>query len=280
MLIKPKIKSETHDSWDGLLGGKINFLQSKDYRTAIDPILLAAFAATILHGSADISPKNWEQKQIVELGVGTGALMLCYLYHSYHFCRGEFADMPGYQGFDCNADFLNFAQKSVRNNLFSKHLTRLHLQQCDIAQLPQKSSQKSSYDAVFMNPPFLSHEANAGHPRSWARSRALYQGDTPLSVWVQVAANLLVAKGRIFMIHRADKIHEIVTLLNQKFGEIIIYPLYSKISKPAIRVLIAAKRNSKADSLVFSGLYLQEENGDYTPQARAILQGDAGLEIL
>ncbi len=245
-----------------LLDGRLTMMQARDYPIAIDSVLLASLVAGHYQRMVDdrqsdrLYPKN-----ICELGVGTGGVMLCLLYHAQNLWNSASLD---HQGYDCNGDFLALAQESL-----DKNNVQAQLHQCNI----QDISKRSCFDALVMNPPYLPFNKQAGKPRSAMRSQALYEGDVPLAQWLDMAGKLLVSGGWLFLVHQASRLDEIISLVTQKFGDVTVYPIYSHQGKAAKRILLAAKYCSGGGFSLLSGLVMHEENGAYTEQADNILRG-------
>ncbi len=246
---------------DVLLDGKLTIIQAEDYPVAIDTVLLASFVAGHYQRMADDrQSQKFYPKNIGELGVGTGGVMLCLLYHAQHLWR---TSSPDYHGYDCNGDFLALAQQSLQLNHFQAQLHHADIQ--DI-------SARGCFDALVMNPPYLPFDKQSGKARSDMRSQALYEGEVPLAQWLDMAGKLLVSGGWLFLVHQASRLDEIISLVTPKFGDIMVYPIYSHQGKPAKRILLAAKYCSGGEFKLLSGLVMHEASGAYTQQADDILR--------
>ena len=75
------------------------------------------------------------------------------------------------------------------------------------------------------------------------------------------------------MINRAEALDEILALLHGRLGEICVWPLYSKPGQAAKRVIVRARKDSRAPLKLAPGLVIHEDDGAYTPAAEAILRG-------
>ena len=269
-----------------LLGGKLRFVQSESFRTSLDPIFLAAFAYSF---GLPPAKKHASRQKIAELGIGSGAVMLCYYFYHHYFNgaqnqgeenpHGQESQYPfHYDGFDKIQDYPTLIEQSLRLNSFTQNLIEGQDYQLHQTHL-QAIKARADYDMVVMNPPFFSFNPDSGSPRSDARNDALYEQETPLTLWLDVAGKLLRPKGRLVMIHQAGRIHEIITAIAPKFGEMILYPLHSKAGQAAKRILLVAKLGSKAETQILQGLQIHHENGDYTAIAQAILHGQEILPL-
>ena len=249
----------TANKIDSLLSGRVKIAQAKDYKATIDSVLLADFVAR--HYSDDGNSKRGH-RNIAELGVGTGAVMLCVLHYFARYNIGT-----DYDGYDCNQHFLDLAQESLRLNGYDAPDKTLH--HCDIRAI----SKRNCYDAVVMNPPFLAFDEQAGMERADMRSRALYEGEVKLADWLNMAGKLLNHHGWLFMVHQAERLDEMIVHL-KKFGAIKIMPIHSYHGKAAKRILLAAQLGSKAGVRIMPSLVMHDSDGSYTAQAQKILQGE------
>ena len=83
------------------------------------------------------------------------------------------------------------------------------------------------------------------------------------------------------MIHRADRLDEIIRVLTERrwFGSLVVLPIHSRAGDPAKRVLVSARKERYAPIVIKSGLVMHEADGSYTPAAAAILDGQAFIDL-
>jgi tRNA1(Val) A37 N6-methylase TrmN6 len=85
--------------------------------------------------------------------------------------------------------------------------------------------------------------------------------------------------GRIVVIHRADRLADLLALLGEKCGSFAIRPVQPFADQPAKRVLVHAIRSGKAPLRLLPALVLHDRSGaKHAPEADAILRGQAALE--
>ena len=84
--------------------------------------------------------------------------------------------------------------------------------------------------------------------------------------------------GSVTLIHRADRLADILALLGAKCGSFQVRPIHPFADAPAGRVIVRAVRGGKAPLQLLPALVLHERGGaKHTPEAEAILRGEAGL---
>src|SRR5262249_36941780 len=100
-----------------------------------------------------------------------------------------------------------------------------------------------------------------------SRKRANEEVEADLGVWLRVALEMLRPKGALVLIHRADRLHDVMALLHGRAGEIAILPLWPKAGKPAKRLIIRARKGLRTGAATLPGLVLHEADGKYTAAA-------------
>ena len=84
--------------------------------------------------------------------------------------------------------------------------------------------------------------------------------------------------GRITVIHRADRLADLLALLAEKAGSIQVRPVHPFADTPAKRVLVRAVKTGHAPLLLLPPLVLHRRgDNSWTAEVEAILSGDAPL---
>ena len=87
--------------------------------------------------------------------------------------------------------------------------------------------------------------------------------------------------GTITVIHRADRLADLLALLGAKAGSFQIRPIHPHADDPAGRVLVRAVRGGRAPLRLLPPLVLHQRGGaKHTDEAEAILRGAADLPWL
>jgi tRNA1(Val) A37 N6-methylase TrmN6 len=132
------------------------------------------------------------------------------------------------------------------------------------------------FDQAICNPPFFDDpgELRAPHP---AKTGA-WMADAGLATWVSFLSKSVREGGTITVIHRADRLADLLTLLGEKAGSFRIRPIHPFADQPAKRVLVRAVKTGKAPLVLLPSLVLHDrEGGKHTAQVEAILRGQAAL---
>lgn len=132
------------------------------------------------------------------------------------------------------------------------------------------------FDAVMSNPPFFDDPATLRAP-SPAKSGA-WMADGGLSAWTSFCLKAVREGGTITIIHRADRLADLLGQLAPKAGSFRIRPIAPFADAPAKRVIVRAIKTGKAPLVLLPPLVLHDrDGGKHTAQAEAILRGEAAL---
>ena len=231
---------------DYLLDKKIKIYQPVDgYRASSDAVLLAAAANTIKPNS-----------KILDIGSGTGAISLCL---AERFKKFD----PEIIGVELQKDLVNLANMSAEANNFLK----LKYINADIF---SSGLDFCSFDHVFSNPPYF----DSNMPTSPYKGKATAHtfNEKNLKDWTDVCIKMIRPQGWFYMINRAEALKSILNIIANKLGDISIFPLYSKEEQCAKRIIIKAKKDSKAPLNIKPPLCIHSNDGKYTSRAQDILR--------
>jgi tRNA1(Val) A37 N6-methylase TrmN6 len=237
---------------DALLGGQLKLRQPADgYRVAVDPILLAAAV-----------PANPDQT-ILDAGSGVGAAALC-LAHRVPGCQAT--------GIEIQTALAALAHENAAQNGLSE---AVRFVEGDIA-APPASLKPPEFDHVMTNPPYL-RAAESRIPSSSAKAIATVEQDIDLAAWLNICARMTKPQGTVTVIHRADRLDDVVRALGTSCGALIVYPLWPRAGADAKRMIVRGTIGRETPLRLSPGLILHQDNGDYTPQTQSILRNAAPL---
>jgi tRNA1(Val) A37 N6-methylase TrmN6 len=237
---------------DLVLGGRVRLRQAAGgYRAGLDAALLAA-ACDARDG-----------QRVLEAGCGVGGALLA-----------AAARRPGcsFVGVERDADTLALARENIALNGFE---ARVEAVGGDV-EAGFRALGLAPFDAVIANPPFFDDPAALRGPHP-ARTGA-YIADGGLPAWTGFLLKAVREGGSITLIHRADRLGDILAALAPKAESFRVRPIHPFADQPAKRVLVRAIKTGKAPLVLLPALVLHDQaGGKHTAQVEAILRGEAGL---
>ncbi|MFB7882284.1 tRNA1(Val) (adenine(37)-N6)-methyltransferase [Brevundimonas diminuta] len=234
------------------LGGRIRLRQpTKGYRAGMDAALLAA--------AVEARPGE----RLIEAGCGAGAVLM-----------QTAARRPGVllTGLERDAAAAALARQNAELNNAE---ARTAIVEGDVAR-GFRALDLPPFDWAVSNPPFFD---DPGALRAPAEGKlGAWMADDGLTAWAGFLLKAVREGGRIVIIHRADRLADILSLLAPKAGSFAVRPIHPYADQPAKRVLVQAIKTGKAPLRLLPPLILHDRDGaKHSPQAEAILRGEASL---
>lgn len=238
---------------DAFLCGKLQLWQPRHgYRAATDPVLLAA-ACPALPGQS-----------VLDLGCGVGAAA---------FCLARRVPDLRLAGLEVQPDYAALARRNAVENGIA-----MRVEVGDLADMPK--ALRVDFDHVIANPPYY---PKGGTPSPNAGRATALQIDTPLGDWVQAASRRLAPGGWLTLICGADGLPEVLAAMASKLGSAAVLPLTAREGKPALRILLRARKTGRAafrllaPFVIHHGTFHDGDRESYTARASEILRGGESL---
>jgi tRNA1(Val) A37 N6-methylase TrmN6 len=242
------------ETLDRVLGGRVLIRQpAKGYRAGLDAALLAA--------ACDAGPGD----RVIEAGCGVGAALLAAAVR-----RPD----ARFVGVERDPGAAAMARANIQANALA---SRVEVIEADVGAGGQPAG--APFDAAFCNPPFFDDPTalRAPHPAK----RGAFMADAGLAAWTGWLTKVVRDAGTITLIHRTERLADLLALLGSKAGSFQIRPVQPFADAPAGRVIVRAVRGGKAPLRLLPALILHERGGPkHTAHAEAILRGEADLAWL
>jgi len=230
-----------------LLGGKVKIVQfKKGVKVSSDAVFL----------SSVIDEKLVKKiHNVLDVGVGGGGVSLCLL--------SRFKNL-NVLGIDVQNEMLELSRQSIIENGFEKQFS---VEKQNIL-TPNLKFKNLEFDLVITNPPYYKGHTSPDRIKARAHSE---QG-LDLFEWIKMCVKRLRTGGTFAMIHKAERLDDIMFALKQNnVGKIEVILLYSKKGEVANRVLIRGIKSSKSPAIIYSPVILHNDNGSYTNEAQSVL---------
>ncbi|MFT0890798.1 tRNA1(Val) (adenine(37)-N6)-methyltransferase [Pseudochelatococcus sp. G4_1912] len=242
---------------DRLLGERLKLLQPRHgHRAGTDALLLAAATPAGFSG------------HIADLGAGVGTVGLTSALLAPAAQVTLVERDPGAAGL------------ANRNIMLNELESRVGLAAIDLFSggARREAGLRETVDLVLTNPPFHDAGAIRHSPNAAKRSAHVLEGGN-LDDWMRACADVTRPGGHIVVIHRADAVQELLVSFDGRFGGVTVRPVHAYKDAPALRVLIAGRKGSRAPLHLMPPIILHERGGSFTDEVAAINKGEARISI-
>ena len=238
-----KIEIKKNERIDDLEFKGYKIIQNNDgFCFGIDAVLLSDFAKNIKKNST-----------VLDLGTGTGILPIL-LYGK--------TEAKKIIGIEIQKDVADMASRSIKLN----HLeNRAEILNTDIRKI-SKIFPANSFDAIVTNPPYK--KENTGlQSNETTQLISRHEVMCKIEDIAKTASNLLNSNCSIYMVHRPDRIADIIEALRKyNLEPKILRFVYPKINKEPNLVLIKATKGAKEFLKIEKPLIVYNQDGTYTEE--------------
>ncbi|WP_423363681.1 tRNA1(Val) (adenine(37)-N6)-methyltransferase [Mycoplasma sp. P36-A1] len=235
---------------------KLKIIQRKDmFNFSLDSVLLSHFVF--------ISKKN---KTIVDFGTNNAAIPLM------------LSTMTNQKiiAVEIQKEAVDLANKNIVLNNLEEQVEVVH---SDIKDFVKNLNIKVG--TVVCNPPFFKVKECSNVNENEFLQIARHEIKITLEQIIASAAKILENNGRFAMIHRPDRMIEIIELMKKyKIEPKRIQFIYPRINQQANMILIEGRFQGNAGGLIIEKpIYAHNEDGSYTEQVKEMFLGDKNEKI-
>lgn len=225
----------------------LKIIQNKEgFCFGIDSVLLSDFAKNIKKDSL-----------VLDLGTGTGIIpiLLC----------GK-TNLKKVIGVEIQEEVYNMAKKSIKlNNLENK----FEIINENILNL-EKIYKENTFDVITTNPPYKKIDTGILNENK-KKIVSRHEITASLEDFLKVSKRLLKDKGEFYMVHRPERLIDIIyNMRKYKIEPKIIRFVFSNKNKEPKLVLIKGIKNAKPFLKIEKNLYIYDENGKYSKEIEKI----------
>ncbi len=245
------VKLGKNERIDYMYSDNLKIIQDKTaFSFSLDTLLLAYFAKEKIH----------DRYHVADLCAGNcAATMYMAYFNRAHYDAIEIQDEPFSQ-----------AQRSIALNKMENRITVYQDNVLNAA----KFLRKDSYDVVTVNPPYFKvpkgHEVNPDRKKAIARHEILIN----LEQIITVASGLLKMKGRMFMVHRPERLGEIAYYcMKHDLSIKTIQPFVPHRGENANLIIVEAVKHTAFDGTVLcDALEVHDQHGNFQPAIQHIIR--------
>ncbi len=236
------------ETLDDLLIGGLYIIQKRNaFRFGTDAVLLSDFASRI------------KSRKTLDLCTGNGIIPLLLSAKS---------DTPEIFGIEIQPPIADMAKRSVKYNSLEDRVTITE------GDLRKPRYGRGEFDLVTCNPPYIK---NGGGIKSENSSKliARHEVECTLRDAVSAAAAALKPLGHFVMVHRAERLADILCTLREfKLEPKILRLVYPDAQKPPNLVLVDAQKDSGENLKLLPPLFLFNSDGERSEELKRIYSED------
>ena len=226
--------------------GDIRLIQDTEYFCyGTDAVLLADFASRNRHiRAADLGTNN----AVIPLIMST------------------LTDIEYFAGIERDHKASKLAERNVKENSLSE---RIQIFNCDILEISDYFK-GAVFDAVTANPPYFPGHAGSGNRRPLLHA-ARHETTASLDDFVKCAAYLLRPRGAFYMIHRPERLADIiVSCRNAGLEPKVMRFVSPRRGEPPNMVLIECRRKGGRELKILPDLVVRAEDGSRSEELMRI----------
>lgn len=173
------------------------------------------------------------------------------------------------KGVEIQKDVYNLAKKSIEINNLQDRIEILNMDVKDIAQ----KYESDSFDLITCNPPYFKLKESSIINDNDIKSVARHEIYINLDDIFKVARKILKNNGTIAIVHRTDRLIDIIECMKKNNIEPkrlqLVYPKFNKESNI---VLIEGAKNGKSSLKVLPPIYVHDEDGNYLEEIKKMFE--------
>lgn len=234
---------------DDLLTDGLGIIQSREvFSFSMDAVLLARFASV---------PNS---AKVLDMCTGNGVIPLLL----------TTSTKAKIEGIEIQPRLADMARRSVQMNELEEQVS---IREGDLRQLVTETGH-GYYDVITVNPPYMpvtSGDVKLNRHQAIAR----HEIECTLEEVISTATQLLRAGGKLFMVHRPQRLAEITTILcKYRLEPKRIRFIHPRIDAEANMVLIEALKDGKPEARILPPLVVYDQDGKYGNEFMDIYYSD------
>ena len=227
-------------------GKMIIYQDDESLKFSLDSVLLANFVT--------IKPTD---KMIIDLCSGNAPIPMLL----------SFRTKARIFGVEIQKKIFKLGYDSIYENKLDKQIELLNM---DVLKIPDEMKSER-FDIVTCNPPYFKYDLNSLVNENESMKIARHEICIKLVDVIKVSRYLLKNGGTLALVHRPERMVEIIKLLQEYgFEPKKIRFVYPKINKNANMILIEAAKNGKSGVKIESPLIVYDDNNQYCKEVNSM----------
>lgn len=172
-------------------------------------------------------------------------------------------------GVELQPEIYDLGKRSILENHLEEKIEILNMNVKDL----MKHYSHDSFDVITCNPPYFKHSEQNYINESNIKAIARHEITICLEEIISISSQLLKTSGTFYLVHRTNRLMEILSLLQKYHLEPKkIQLVYPKKDSNSNIVLIASTKNGKVGLDFLPPLYVHNEDNSYTDDVRKMFE--------
>lgn len=234
---------------DQLLREKYEIIQNDEvFSFSTDALLLGEFT--------NVRNKD----KVMDLCTGNGIIPLLLAYKSQSTIKG----------IEIQEALVEMAQRTLRHNQLEDQISIEHMDLKNVS----NTYMPSTFDVVTVNPPYFKENQQMQHQKE-AHKIARHEILCTLEDVVKASKHLLKQGGKLVMVHRAERLMDVLSLYRQyNIEPKRLRMVYSTPKKTeAVTILVEGRSGGQVGLKVEQPFYIYDANGEYSAEMKAVYYG-------
>lgn len=238
-----EIKLKENERIDDLEYKGLKIIQNKNgFCFGMDSVLLSDFAKNIK-----------KESKVLDLGTGTGiiSILLC----------GK-TELNEIIGVEIQRDVSDMAKRSSQLNDLENRFKVINTNILELKNLYENQS----FDVIVTNPPYKKKSTGIINEKE-AKQISRHELTANLEDFIRVSKELLKDKGELYMVHRPERLVDIISLMRKyKIEPKQLRFVSPKKNKEPNLILIKGVKNAKPFIKIEKNLIVYDQDGNYTDE--------------
>ena len=231
-------------------GDNIIYQDDEWFAFSLDSVLLSNFVSVKL-----------TDKKILDMACGNAPIPMLL----------TFRTNASIYGIDIQKEVIELGIQSIHENKMDKQIS-LHV--LDINNVEDKFSAEF-FDVITCNPPYFKYSNNDNINLNMNKRISRHEVLVNLDTIVQKASYLLKNGGTFAMVHRPDRLIEIIDVMEKyNIAPKKLQLCYSKVNSNCNLILIEGNKNGKSGLKILSPVIVHNADGSYSEEIRKMFGDD------
>ena len=231
-------------------GDNIIYQDDEWFTFSLDSVLLSNFVSI-----------KFTDKKILDMACGNAPIPMLL----------TFRTKATIYGIDIQKEVIDLGIESVVENKMDKQIS---LEVLDINNVEDRFSAES-FDVITCNPPYFKYSNNDNINLNMNKRISRHEVLVNLDTIVKKSSYLLKNGGTFAMVHRPDRLIEIIDVMEKyNIAPKKLQLCYSKVNSNCNLILIEGNKNGKSGLKILSPVIVHNADGSYSEEIRKMFGGD------